>query len=159
MYSLQYRPHMGHNTYEENGGGSFAAAAPIFWILGMVYLWPILLAVHGLCTAYVWPVYMAYVWPTYGTYRVQICDQFYNQVCSTHRSPGCPGRKVWSVSDNDCDCGYSSVDSLLGGNFSVLVIKLDHEVGLRHYWYQYRAKFRAGSFDDSPESIRGQFKV
>ena len=34
-----------------------------------------------------------------------------------------------------------SVDSLLGGNFSVLVIKLDHEVGLRRYWYQYRQNF------------------
>ena len=52
-----------------------------------------------------------------------------------------------------------SVDSLLGGNFSVLVIKLDHEVGLRRYWYQYRAEFRAGSFYDGPEAIRGQFRA
>ena len=53
----------------------------------------------------------------------------------------------------------SSVDGLLGGNFSVLVIKLDHEVGLRRCWYQYRAKFRAGSFYDGPEAIRGQFRT
>ena len=54
---------------------------------------------------------------------------------------------------------YGSVDSLLGGNFSVLVIKLDHEVGLRRYWYQFRAEFRAGSFYDGPEAIRGQFRA
>ena len=39
-----------------------------------------------------------------------------------------------------------------------LLIKLDHEVGLRRYWYQFRAEFRAGSFYDGPEAIRGQFR-
>ena len=42
---------------------------------------------------------------------------------------------------------------------SNLIIKSDHEVGLRHYWYQYQAKFRAGSFYDGPEAIRGQFRA
>ena len=32
-----------------------------------------------------------------------------------------------------------------------LLMKLDHEVRLRCYWYQYRAEFRAGSFYDRPE--------
>ena len=42
---------------------------------------------------------------------------------------------------------------------SNLLIKLDHEVGLRRYWYQYKAEFRAGFFYDGPEAIRGQFRT
>ena len=38
---------------------------------------------------------------------------------------------------------------------SNLIIKSDHEVGLRRYWYQYRVKFRAGSFYDGPEANLG----
>ena len=47
---------------------AFGRRSLIFWILGMVHLWPVLLAVHGLCTAYVWPIYglcMTYIWPIF----------------------------------------------------------------------------------------------
>ena len=53
---------------------------------------------------------------------------------------------------------YCSADSLLGGNLSVLVIKLDHEVGLRRYWYQFQAEFRAGSFYDGPKAWNKPFE-
>ena len=36
---------------------------------------------------------------------------------------------------------------------SNLLIKVDHEVGLRRYWCQYKVEFRAGSFYDGPEAI------
>ena len=44
---------MDHNKYEENGGRR-PSDTSIFWILGMVHLWPVLEAVHGLRAAYVW---------------------------------------------------------------------------------------------------------
>ena len=66
MYSLQYRPQMDHNEYEENEeAAAFRRRPLIFWIWDMVHLWPVLWAVHGLCTAYVWPIYglcMTYIW-------------------------------------------------------------------------------------------------
>ena len=53
MYSLQYRSQMDHNEYEENeGAAAFSRRPLIFWIWGMVHLWPVLRAVHGLCMAH-----------------------------------------------------------------------------------------------------------
>ena len=63
-------------SMKKMGGGGFAAS-PIFWILGVVHLWPVLWAVHGLRTAYVWPIYglcMTYIWPIYGP--TFICGKF-----------------------------------------------------------------------------------
>ena len=65
MYSLQYRPQMDQNKYEEKWKAVASPPPPIFWTLGMAYLWPVLYAIHGLCTAYVWPIYglcMTYIW-------------------------------------------------------------------------------------------------
>ena len=42
---------------------------------------------------------------------------------------------------------------------SNLIIKSDHEVRLRRYWYQCKAKFRAESFYDGPDAIGGQFRT
>ena len=58
MYSLQYGPQMDHNKYEEHGVGG-CAAAPHFLDIGYDP------SVHGLCTAYVSPIYgvcMNYIW-------------------------------------------------------------------------------------------------
>ena len=60
MYSLQYRPQMDHNKYEENEGGGFAAA-PIFFIFIMVHLWHVFVGctwlMYSLCMAHIWPMY------------------------------------------------------------------------------------------------------
>ena len=53
------------NIYGNKYGPS-AAATSTLWMLGMVHLWPVLQAAHGLCTACVCGPYMAYVWVTYG---------------------------------------------------------------------------------------------
>ena len=60
------------------------------------FLWSICGPYCRLYMAYVqlmYGTYMAHVWTTYGTYRVQICDQFCDQICSRRRSPGNSGKK------------------------------------------------------------------
>ena len=74
MYSLQYRPQMDHNKYEENGGRGFAAA-PRFLDIGYG---PSVACTVGctwlmcsLCMAHIWPMhdlYMTYIQLIYGPY-------------------------------------------------------------------------------------------
>ena len=70
MYSLQYRPQMDHNKYEENGGAGGFATAPHFLDIGygpsvactVGCTW----LMYSLCMAHIWPMYdlyMAYIWP------------------------------------------------------------------------------------------------
>ena len=92
MHSLQYRPQMDNARYTENGGRR-RSRRPAF---SSYLLWSICGLYCRLYMAYVqlmYGPYMAYAGPTYDTYRVQICDQFCDQICSTHRSPGYPGQK------------------------------------------------------------------
>ena len=88
MYSLQYRPQMDHNKYEENGGGGFAAA-PHFLDIGYG---PSVACTVG-CTRLMYSLCMAHIWPMYDLHMVQICDQFCDQILSAYRSPGYPGKK------------------------------------------------------------------
>ena len=69
MYSLQYRPQMDHNKYEENGGGGLRPPPPfsgygygpsVACTVGCTWL------MYSLCMAHIWPMYdlyMAYIWP------------------------------------------------------------------------------------------------
>ena len=60
---------------EKMGAPAFGRR-PHFLDMGMVHLWPVLWAAHGLCTA-VWPIYglcMTYIWPIYGP--TFICGKF-----------------------------------------------------------------------------------
>ena len=59
MYSLQYRPQMDHNEYEENGGGGFATdphfldvgyGPSVACTLGCTWL------TYSLCMAHIWPM-------------------------------------------------------------------------------------------------------
>ena len=75
MYSLQYRPQMDHNKYEENGGGGLRPPPPfsgygygpsVACTAGCTWL------MYSLCMAHIWPMYdlyMAYIWP-----YVHICQ-------------------------------------------------------------------------------------
>ena len=69
MHSLQYRPQMDHNKYEENGGRrlrrrphflDIGYGPSVACTVGCTWL------MYSLCMAHIWPMYdlyMAYIWP------------------------------------------------------------------------------------------------
>ena len=70
MYSLQYRPQMDHNEYEENEEAVAFGRRPHFLDIGygpsMACIVGCTWLMYSLCMAHIWPMYdlyMAYIWP------------------------------------------------------------------------------------------------
>ena len=86
----------------------------------MVHLWPVLQAVHGFCTAYVWPIYglcMTYIWYIYRLYMA-----------------------IWGAGD------LSPVIYWTDNDFSNLAITFDHDLRMTRNWYRSKALVEAHLF-------------
>ena len=69
MHSLQYKPQMDHDKYEEKGGrrrpplSGYGHGPSAACTVGCTWL------MYSLCMAHIWPMYdlyMAYIWAIYG---------------------------------------------------------------------------------------------
>ena len=92
MYSLQYRPQMDHNKYEENGGWRLGCR-PHFLDIGNG---PAVACTVG-CTWLMYSLCMAHIWPMYDLHMAHIL--FRSAIRSARRTDltTCPYCYIWLI--------------------------------------------------------------